>query len=153
MAEKSDKHGPKLDEEMQRESEGLTRTGSSTHPQPWNDPEPVDTDSGLDPTAHLTDRRGAPPGMTPQDVEARSEVASVLAGVQYPAPPRELAAHAAPSGGAGGRRRITRRGPTTRPGSRTLSSPKPVSTSTNPVLVSMSRQWSTMPMAMVPQLR
>ncbi|GAA0950730.1 DUF2795 domain-containing protein [Actinocorallia libanotica] len=98
MAEKSDKHGPKLDEEMRRESEGLTRTGSSTHPQPWNDPEPVDTDSGLDPTAHLTDRRGAPPGMTPQDVEARSEVASVLAGVQYPAQPRELADHAAQSG-------------------------------------------------------
>ena len=98
MAEKSDKHGPKLDEEMRRESEGLTRTGSSTHPQPWNDPEPVDTDSGLDPTAHLADRRGAPPGMTPQDVEARSEVASVLAGVQYPAQPRELADHAARSG-------------------------------------------------------
>ncbi|WP_106399021.1 DUF2795 domain-containing protein [Actinocorallia populi] len=98
MSDKSDKHGPKLDDEMSRESEGLTRSGGPTHPQPWNDPEPVDTDTGLDPTSTRLDRRGAPPGMTPQDVEERSAVASVLAGVQYPAGPDELADHAAQSG-------------------------------------------------------
>ncbi|GAA2735719.1 DUF2795 domain-containing protein [Actinocorallia aurantiaca] len=95
MGDKSGKHGPKLDEEMHREAEGLTRSGGPTHPQPWNDPEPVDTDTGVDPTATRADRRGAPPGMTPRDVEERSTIASVLAGVNYPASPRELADHAA----------------------------------------------------------
>jgi hypothetical protein len=98
MTEKSGKHGPKLDEEMRREAEGLMRSGGPTHPKPWNDPEPVDTDTGRDPTSTLHDRRGAPPGMTPDDVEERSAFASILAGVQYPASPGELADHAAEGG-------------------------------------------------------
>lgn len=98
MTEKSGKHGPKLDEEMRREAEGLMRSGGPTRPQPWNDPEPVDTDTGLDPTSTRIDRRGAPPGMTPQEVEERSAFASVLAGVQYPAGPDDLAHHAEEAG-------------------------------------------------------
>jgi hypothetical protein len=98
MSDKSGKHGPKLDDEMRRETRELRRSGGSTHTQPWNDPEPVDTDSGLDPTATLADRRGAPPGMTPRDVEERSAVASALAGVDYPAEPGRLAEHAASAG-------------------------------------------------------
>jgi hypothetical protein len=99
MAEKSDKHGPRLDDELRHETEGLVRGGGPTHAEPGNDPEPVETDAGRDPTAHLTGRdTGAPPGMTSYDVEARSAYAKVLANVRYPATPAGLSAHVAGEG-------------------------------------------------------
>jgi hypothetical protein len=100
MSEKSDKHGARLDDELRHETEGLVRGGGPTHAEPGNDPEPVETDAGRDPTASGPARRpGAPPGMTPRDVENRSAFAKLLAGVRYPAPPKRLAAHAADQGG------------------------------------------------------
>jgi hypothetical protein len=95
MSQKSDKHGPRLDEEMKHETEGLVRGGGPTHAEGHKDPEPVETDSGRDPTSAGTARRGgAPPGMTPRDVEDRSALAQVMSGVEYPATPRRLAEHA-----------------------------------------------------------
>jgi hypothetical protein len=95
MADKSDKHGPRLDDEMKHETEGLVRGDGPTHAEQFKDSEPVDTDTGRDPTAAGSARPGAaPPGMTPRDVEERSAMARVLAGVDYPATPRSLAVHA-----------------------------------------------------------
>ncbi len=92
MADKSDKHGPRLDDEMKHETEGLLRGDGPTHAEEFKDPEPVDTDTGRDPTSLGTARPGAaPPGMTPRDVVERSAMAQVLAGVDYPASPRALA--------------------------------------------------------------
>lgn len=100
MSEKSDKHGPRLDDQLRRETEGLVRGGGPTHAEPGNDPEPVETDTGRDPTASGRAREpGTPPGMTPRDVENRSAFAKLLAGVGYPAEPNRLAAHAADQGG------------------------------------------------------
>jgi hypothetical protein len=94
MSHKSDKHGPRLDDEMKHETEGMVRGDGPTHAEEFKEPEPVETDSGRDPTG--TSRRGgAPPGMTPRDVENRSTLAQVLSGVDYPATPRRLAEHAA----------------------------------------------------------
>ncbi len=99
MGSQSDKHGSRLDEELQHETEGLVRGGGPTHAEPFKDPEPVETDTGRDPTTARPAREpGAPPGMTPRDVEERSAVAQVLAGVEYPATPERLAAHAAHAG-------------------------------------------------------
>jgi hypothetical protein len=99
VAEKTGKHGPRLDDQMKHETEGLVRGGGPTHAEQWRETEPVETDSGRDPTALGTGRPGgAPPGMTPRDVEDRSAVARVLAGVRYPVPPRSLAEHAARQG-------------------------------------------------------
>lgn len=98
MSEKSDKHGPRLDEQLRRETEGLVRGGGPTQGRPGNDPEPVETDAGRDPTAGTPRDTGAPPGMTSYDVEMRSAFAKVLAGAPYPATPGELSAYVAEEG-------------------------------------------------------
>jgi hypothetical protein len=52
----------------------------------------VETDAGRDPTASGQARQtGAPPGMTPGEVENRSAFAKLLAGARYPATPDRLA--------------------------------------------------------------
>jgi hypothetical protein len=95
MPDKSSKHGPRLDDQMKHETEGLVRGDGPTHAEEFKDPEPVGTDTGRDPTSPGTARPGAaPPGMTPEDVAERSAMAQVLVGVAYPATPRALAAHA-----------------------------------------------------------
>jgi hypothetical protein len=95
MRHKSNKHGPRLDDELKHETEGLVRGDGPTHAEGFKEPEPVETDTGRDPTSAGTARRGgAPAGMTPRDVEDRSALARVLAGVDYPATPRTLAKHA-----------------------------------------------------------
>ncbi|MDX6743977.1 DUF2795 domain-containing protein [Actinocorallia sp. A-T 12471] len=99
MDKSGNKHGVRLDEEMSRESEPLTRGADPPHTRPWDYPEPIDTDSGRDPTATLNDRGGSPPGITPRDVQERSTFASLLAGVRYPATPGALAEHAREAGG------------------------------------------------------
>jgi hypothetical protein len=100
MSEKSDKHGPRLDEQLQRETKGLVRGGGPTHTDPGNDPEPVETDTGRDPTATGPAREtGTPPGMTRRDVENRSAFAKLLAGARYPATPDQLSAHVENEGG------------------------------------------------------
>ncbi|WP_051940959.1 hypothetical protein [Phaeacidiphilus oryzae] len=38
----SSKHGPALDDEMARETEGLVRSGRHTRAEEWHDPEPPD---------------------------------------------------------------------------------------------------------------
>jgi hypothetical protein len=99
VAEKTGKHGARLDEEMKHETEALLRGGGPTRAERGRDPEPVETDTGRDPTSLDTGRPGgAPPGMTPDDVEERSAVARVLAGVRYPATPGSLVEHAAEEG-------------------------------------------------------
>lgn len=99
MADQSGKHGPRLDDELKHETEGMVRGEGPTHAEEFKEPEPVETDTGRDPTARGTARPGAaPPGMTPRDVEERSALARVLAGVDYPATPRQLAAHALDGG-------------------------------------------------------
>ena len=99
MRHQSDKHGPRLDDEMKHETEGMVRGDGPTRAEEFKDPEPVDTDTGRDPTSPGTARPGAaPPGMTPADVEDRSAMARILAGVDYPATPRSLAVHALDAG-------------------------------------------------------
>jgi hypothetical protein len=98
MSEQSDKHGPRLDEQLQHETEGLVRGGGPTHVEPGLDPEPVETDAGRDPTAGTSRETGTPPGMTAYDVEMRSAFAKVLAGAPYPATPGELAEYVAQEG-------------------------------------------------------
>jgi len=99
MGDQSDKNGPRLDDELKHETEGMIRGGGPTRAERFRDPEPVETDTGRDPTSIRNSRSGGtPPGMTPRDVEDRSAIARVLAGANYPATPRELAWHAADQG-------------------------------------------------------
>jgi hypothetical protein len=75
MERGSSKHGPRLDDEMEHEVRGMLQGGVDSRVEEWRDPEPPGEDQ---PNPTLTpagyERSGAPPGMTPADVEGRSEV-------------------------------------------------------------------------------
>jgi hypothetical protein len=81
----SDKVSPREDEQRKHETEGLVRSGHSTHAEEWKDPEPVgedqpDADLAPDGTLH----GGIPEGMTADDVEGRAELASYIGREAYP---------------------------------------------------------------------
>jgi hypothetical protein len=81
----SDKHSPMRDEALKHETEGLVRSGRSTHAEEWKDPEPSgedQPDADLGPTGTL--HGGIPVGMTDEDVDGRAEVATYLGKGSYP---------------------------------------------------------------------
>ncbi|MEU8801789.1 DUF2795 domain-containing protein [Spirillospora sp. NPDC048819] len=99
MPDKSDKHGPKVDEEIGRETQGMVSGGHPTRAEEFKETEPFSDDHPADPTAPAAGvREGSPPGMSAQDVEGRSALARLLTGVRYPARPNELIRHAAEGG-------------------------------------------------------
>jgi hypothetical protein len=75
MERGSSKHGPRLDEEMEHEVRGMLQGGVDTRVEEWRDPEPAGEDQP-DPTRAPAgyERAGAPPGMTPDEVDQRSEL-------------------------------------------------------------------------------
>jgi hypothetical protein len=90
-SERSTKHSPRLDEEMQHEVEGMLRSGRSTHAQEWADPEPPaegDPDVDVAPTSTLVG--GTPVGMDADAVEARAELARWLDRADFPSTGPEL---------------------------------------------------------------
>ncbi|TDC67302.1 DUF2795 domain-containing protein [Actinomadura sp. GC306] len=103
MPDKSDKYGAKLDEQIERETQGMVSGGHPTHAQEFKETEPFSADDPDDPTTASADaREGSPPGMSAQDVEGRSALARMLTGVRYPARPNELVRHAAEGGAPDG---------------------------------------------------
>jgi hypothetical protein len=82
----SDKHGPRQDEELAHEVEGLTRAGRPTHSEEWKQKEPSGEDQpevGVRPDAGLVG--GTPAGMSQEDIEGRSELARALVPSLFPA--------------------------------------------------------------------
>jgi Protein of unknown function (DUF2795) len=81
----SDKHGPHLDEAMKREVEPIIRAGRARNVDDWNPETSADDqpEAGAAPGTTLVG--GTPPGMTPEDVAARAELASYLGKSVYPA--------------------------------------------------------------------
>ncbi|MEV5750036.1 DUF2795 domain-containing protein [Actinoallomurus sp. NPDC052308] len=99
MGDQSAKHGPHIDDQLRHETEGLERAARPTRVEEWKEPEPVEDDRDRDPTsANLADREGTPPGMSPDDVERRSDIARYLAGFHEPMRPAALADRAARNG-------------------------------------------------------
>jgi hypothetical protein len=87
----SDKHNPKLDDQLKHETEGLVRGGHGTHAEKWREPEPSGEDQPQSDFApHATLTGGTPEGMTPDDVEGRAELAAYLAKAPYPAVREQL---------------------------------------------------------------
>jgi hypothetical protein len=69
------KHGPRLDEQMEHEVRGLVQGGATPRAEEWHDPEPPgedQPDASWVPGGRSTE--GAPPGMTPDEVEGRSRL-------------------------------------------------------------------------------
>ncbi|MEV4254251.1 DUF2795 domain-containing protein [Spirillospora sp. NPDC049652] len=91
MADQTGKHDPRLDDEIQHETEGLVQGGHPTHAEEWKQPEPASSTSTWDPVTEDpietggARQEGSPPGMSPDDVEGRSALARALVGVHYPA--------------------------------------------------------------------
>src|SRR5207248_9963982 len=68
------KHGPRLDDEMEHEVRGILQGGVDTRAEEWHDPEPAGEDQPNPSRAPVGyERAGAPPGMTPAEVDERSE--------------------------------------------------------------------------------
>jgi Protein of unknown function (DUF2795) len=86
MERGSDKHGARLDDVLAEEVEGTVRGEHSTHAEEWKDPEPSGEDQpDVDLAPDRTLVGGTPPGMTQEDVEARSLLAAYLGREVYPA--------------------------------------------------------------------
>ena len=84
-SQRSTKHSPRLDDELQHEVEGMIRSGRSTHAQEWNDPEPVaEGDPDVDVSPGDTLVGGTPVGMDADAVVARAELARWLDRADYP---------------------------------------------------------------------
>ena len=78
MERGSDKHSPRMDDAMSAEVEGLVRSGHDNRAE-WNSPEPSAEDQpDVDLVPNGTLAGGVPDGMTEEDIERRSELASYL---------------------------------------------------------------------------
>ena len=95
MERGSSKHSARVDEEMEHEVQGMMTAERPTRAEEWKEAEPAGEDQA-DPGRRdePADRQpGTPPGMTPQDVELRSEVAAALPRSLFPADESVLLAH------------------------------------------------------------
>jgi hypothetical protein len=84
---------PRQDEQQAHETQGLVHSGHPTRVEEFRDPEPAGEDQ---PTTDgtLTDLPGTPPGMEPDDVEQRSEIARHLGTTAFPGDRDSLVAKA-----------------------------------------------------------
>lgn len=93
--ESSSKHGPRLDDQMAHETQGMVKGEHATRAEEWRESEPPgedQPDATLAPNASTS--VGTPEGMTPADVELRAEIAQVLGRSVYPADREALVATA-----------------------------------------------------------
>jgi len=89
MERGSDKHSARMDDALGGEVAGLMRAGHDSRAD-WNSPEPSGEDQpDVDRVPNGTLSGGVPEGMTEQDVEGRSELATYL-GRLWPATREEL---------------------------------------------------------------
>jgi hypothetical protein len=71
--------GPRQDEQLAHETQGLVKGGHSTRAEEWRDPEPLDENTVTGQHDMVTGREGGTPaGMDPSDVEMRSDIARFL---------------------------------------------------------------------------
>jgi hypothetical protein len=90
-SERSTKHGPRLDEELEHETQGMMRAERATRAEEWREVEPVaegDPDIDADPAGTLVG--GTPVGTDRDAVVARAELARWLDRADYPATGPEL---------------------------------------------------------------
>ncbi|MFL6127814.1 MAG: DUF2795 domain-containing protein [Mycobacteriales bacterium] len=82
----SNKHSPRVDEELGHEAEGMMRAERPTRAQEWKEPEPAGEDQpdpgALGEPAHR--QPAPPPGMTVTEVALRSELGARLTRAAFP---------------------------------------------------------------------
>ncbi len=94
MTQQSGTHGPRQDDELANETRGMVQGGHATRAEEWRDPEPPGEDQPIVAQVLSDDRKSAPDGMEPQDVEERSEIARFLDRAAFPGTREELLASA-----------------------------------------------------------
>lgn len=95
MERGSDKHGPRLDEALEAETRAMMTSGRDTRSEEWNSAEPSGEDQpDVDRAPAGTLTGGVPDGLTAEDVEQRSELATYLGKEIWPAGRQELIAKA-----------------------------------------------------------
>jgi hypothetical protein len=85
-SQRSTKHSPRVDEEMEHEIQGMLKGEHATRAEEWREVEPVaegDPDVDADPAGTLVG--GVPVGMTEDAVVARAELARWLDRADFPA--------------------------------------------------------------------
>jgi hypothetical protein len=85
-SERSTKHSPRVDDELEHEMQGMLRAERSTRAEEWREVEPSaegDPDVDADPDGTLVG--GTPVGTDPDAVVARAELARWLDRADYPA--------------------------------------------------------------------
>ena len=95
MERGSDKHSPRLDDEMEHEVEGMMTAERPTRAEEWLEAEPAGEDQP-DPgrLGEPADRRpGVPRGMTQEEVELRSELGEHLPRSVFPGDESALLGH------------------------------------------------------------
>ena len=95
MERGSDKHSARLDDEMEHAVQGMMAAERPTRAEEWKESEPAGEDQP-DPGRHgVTDEHqpAVPEGMTPEEVELRSEVAAALPRSVFPTDESGLLAH------------------------------------------------------------
>lgn len=86
MERGSDKHGPRLDEQLEKETRGIVQAGRDTHAEEWKSAEPSGEDQPpVDRSGDGSLHGGVPEGMTDEDLEQRAELASFLGKEIWPA--------------------------------------------------------------------
>ena len=83
---RSDKHSPRVDEELEHEIQGMLKSGHATRSEEFREVEPVaegEPDTATSPNSTLIG--GVPVGMTEEAVVARAELARWLDRADFPA--------------------------------------------------------------------
>jgi hypothetical protein len=90
-SERSTKHNPRVDEELEHEMQGMLKAERATRAEEWREVEPVaegDPDIDTDPAGTLIG--GTPVGMDADAVAARAELARWLDRADFPSTGPEL---------------------------------------------------------------
>ena len=96
MERGSDKHSARMDDALEAEVRGMMTAGRDTRAEDWNSPEPSGEDQpDVDLVPDGTLSGGVPDGMTEEDVELRSEIASFLGKECWPCDAEQLLVKAA----------------------------------------------------------
>src|SRR3954447_14011024 len=86
MERGSDKHGPRLDEQLEKETRGIVQGGREPRAGEWKSDEPSGEDQpGGDRGPDGTPHGGVPDGMSDEHLEQRAELASFLGKEIWPA--------------------------------------------------------------------
>ena len=90
-AERSTKHNPRLDEELEHEVQGMMKGERATRAQEWREVEPqAEGDPDIDRVPDGAYTGGTPAGTDPDAVAARAELARWMTRADFPATGPEL---------------------------------------------------------------